>query len=142
MKGSRIARALAVGFVMFFLLVILPQHMDTFMNKVLPYASLSSVIPYFFNGYTLSLGAIISVLSALGIAFKRGKAGGTVKSLQGVAGMFYFIYLLHFGKITLNLTVYGMPVTLELAVTIGLLMIEFALLLSVIEGIMIVAGHS
>jgi len=135
MKATRIAGAVIVGLIMVTLLVIMPLYISSVMQRIAPSLPASSIISYFFNEYTLALGALLAILIALGIAFNKGIIGGTLKVLQAVVGMVYFLFLLHFGTISIKVNVLGMPVTFELAVTLGLAFIELALALRAVEGI-------
>jgi len=138
MKAARIAGAVIVGLIMVALLVIMPLYISSVMQRIFPSLPASSIISYFFNEYTLALGALLAILIALGIAFNKGIIGGTLKVLQAVVGMVYFLYLLHFGTISIKVNVLGMPVMLELAVTLGLAFIELAFALRAVEGIAVV----
>ena len=136
MKAARIAGAVIVGLIMVAVLVIMPLYISSIMQRIAP--SIPATSTYFFNEYTLALGALLAILIALGIAFNKGIMGGTLKVLQAIVGMVYFLYLLHFGTLSVTVNVLGMPVTLELAVTLGLALIELAFALRAVEGIAVV----
>ncbi|MDG6927817.1 MAG: hypothetical protein JRN01_05065 [Nitrososphaerota archaeon] len=141
MKALRIAGAVVVGIIMIAILVIAPEYMMGLAQKITPSVPVGSIIAYFFNTYTLALGAVLAVVSAIGVAVNQGVAGGAVKAVQGIVGMLYFLYMLHFGAISITISAYGMPVSLGLALTVGLALIELAFLLMVVEGLAIAVKH-
>jgi hypothetical protein len=138
MKAVRIAGAAVVGLLMLSVLAMTPLYASFIMQRIAPYLPASSVISYFFNEYTLAVGALLSILVALGIAFDKGTAGGTIKVLQALVGMFYFLYLLHFGTLSVTVNIFGMPITFNLVVMLGLAFIELAFALRAVEGIAII----
>jgi uncharacterized protein YacL len=96
MKAARIAGAVIVGLIMVVLLVIMPLYISSVMQRIAPSIPASSIISYFFNEYTLVLGALLAILITLGIVLNKGIIGGTLKVLQAIVGMVYFLYFLHF----------------------------------------------
>ncbi|MGC8558921.1 MAG: hypothetical protein ACP5NC_08050 [Nitrososphaeria archaeon] len=135
MKAVRIGGAVLVGAVMLVVLVIVPAYMGHLVQRIAPQFPASSIVSYFFNVYTLSLGAVLAIVTATAVVINEGALGGSLKALQGIVGMLYFLYLLHFGSLSITVSALGMPVTIELAVSLGLIMIELALAIRVIEGI-------
>lgn len=137
MKPLRIAGAIAYGLILMLVLVVLPEYTPGVLESFAPSMHITSIITYFFNAYTLALGAVLATVSALGIALSQGTRKGVIKAAQGVIGMLYFLYIMHFGAITITTNAHGFPVSISLVFTIGLVLIELSLLLTVVEGLIV-----